>query len=94
MMTEEVLNSIYIEAIAFVTVFFIMSVLSYKMSSRHAKEYAVKNKIKIDARREAKKAETKSKEDRVEELQKMFDNNIITKDEFLMMKKSLYNTQV
>ena len=94
MIEQEVLNGIYIEAVAFVLVFLIMSIISYKISSRHAREYALKNQEKIQARRKAKKDEMKSKEDRVEELQNMLDKNMITEDEFLMMKKSLYNTQV
>jgi len=92
MLGQEELNSIYIEAAFFVLVFLTMSIISYKMSSRHAREYAVKNQLKIDARKEAKKEETKSKEERILELQKMLDDNMITNDEFLMMKKRLYNT--
>jgi uncharacterized protein YacL len=92
MLGQEELNSIYIEAVAFVLVFLIMSIISYKVSSRHAREYAAKNKLKIDARKEAQKDEVKSKEIRVQELQKMLDDSMITNDEFLMMKKRLYNT--
>ena len=93
-MEQEVLNNIYIEGTLFVLVFLIMSIISYKMSSRHAKEYAIKNQEKMQARREAKKDEVQSKEDRIVELQNMLDKKMITEDEFLMMKKSLYNTQV
>ena len=93
-MNAEISNSIYLEAVAFILVFFIMSVISYRISSRHAKEYAIKNQEKMQARREAKKDEVQSKEDRIVELQNMLNSKIITEDEFLMMKKSLYNTQV
>jgi len=93
-MNAEISNSIYLEAVAFILVFFIMSVISYRISSRHAKEYAIKNQEKMQARREAKKDEVQSKEDRIVELQNMLDKKMITEDEFLMMKKSLYNTQV
>jgi len=93
-MEQEVLNNIYIEGTLFVLVFLIMSIISYKISSRHAKEYAIKNQEKMQARREAKKDEVQSKEDRIVELQNMLDKKMITEDEFLMMKKSLYNTQV
>ena len=47
MVEQEVLNSIYIEAIAFVLVVLVMSIISYKMSSKHAKEYAIINQKKI-----------------------------------------------
>ena len=90
---QEALGDIYIEAGFFVLVGVVMSVVSYRISTRHAKEYAVKNKAKIAAVKEAKKDEVKSKENRVEELQKMLDNKMITDDEFRMMKKRLYNTE-
>ena len=93
MLSQESINGIYIEAIVFIMVFLIMSIISYKISSRHAKEYAIKNQKNIDAKKEAAKEAIKSKEDRVEELQKMLDNNMITDDEFKMMKKRLYNTE-
>ena len=92
-MNAEISNSIYLEGAAFILVFFVMSVISYRISSRHAKEYSLKNQKNVDAKREAQKNETKSKEDRVIELQKMLDDNMITNDEFLMMKKRLYNTE-
>ncbi|MCK4737620.1 MAG: hypothetical protein KAT10_03600, partial [Sulfurimonas sp.] len=91
-MSNEALNGIYIEAALFMFVVLVMSIASYKISSKHAKEYAMKNQKNINARREAKKDEIKSKEDRVEELQEMLDNSMITDDEFKMMKHRLYNT--
>jgi len=90
---EESLGGIYTEAALFVLVGIVMSVASYKISNRHAKEYLIANQKKIDAKREAQKDEIKSKEDRVDELQKMLDNNMITDDEFKMMRKRLYNTE-
>ena len=92
MLDQEALNSIYIEAVAFVLVILTMSIISYRMSSKHAKEYAIKNQKNIEARKEAQKDEIKSNEERVQELQKMLDKNMITEDEFLMMRKRLYNT--
>jgi len=90
---EEDLSGVYTEAVLFVIVFVLMSIVSYTISTRHAKEYAIENQKKIDADREAKKDETKSKEDRVEELLKMLEDGMITNDEFKMMKKRLYNTE-
>ena len=90
---QEALDDIYIEASLFVFVGVVMSVVSYKISSKNAAAYAVKNQKNIDAKREAKKEVLKSKETRVEELQKMLDNEMITDDEFKMMKKRMYNTE-
>ena len=89
---QEKLNDIYVEAVFFVIVIVTMSIISYIYSTKHAKEYAIKNQKNIDAKREAKKDEIKSKEDRVKELQDMLDKNMITQDEFKMMKKRMYNT--
>ena len=93
MIPEETLSSIYIEASLFVLVILAMSIISYKISSKNAKEYAIKNKKNIDAKREAEAEVIKSKETRVEELQKMLDDDMITEEEFRMMRKRLYNTE-
>ncbi|MCW8895643.1 MAG: hypothetical protein OQK48_06830 [Sulfurimonas sp.] len=93
MLSQESLSSIYIEATAFVLVVLVMSIISYKISSRHAREYALKNQKNINAKKETAKEKTKSKETRLSELQQMLDNNMITDDEFKVMKKRLYNTE-
>ena len=93
MIPEETLNSIYIEATVFVIVILVMSIISYKVSSKHAKEYAIKNKKIIDEKKKAQEQEINEKEIRIQELQKMLDENMITDEEFKMMKKRLYNTE-
>jgi len=93
MIPEETLNSIYIEAALFVLVILIMSIISYVISSKHAKEYAIKNQKNIDAKREAEAEAINAKELRVKELQKMLDDKMITDEEFKMMRKRLYNTE-
>ena len=90
----EALSSIYKEAALFVVVGLVMSVVSYVVSSRHAKKYAVENQKNIDAKKEENKEIVKSKEDRIEELLKMLDDKTITEDEFKMLKKRMYNTEV
>jgi len=87
---EEDMAGIYIEFGAFLTVVFIMAVISNKISSKHAKEYAEKNKIKVDTSNLDKK-DALYKKNRIKELSKLMDNDVISKNEFLVMKRWLYN---
>ncbi|MCK9490927.1 MAG: hypothetical protein M0Q24_02460 [Sulfurimonas sp.] len=76
--SQDELNSIYIEAILFVTVFGIMGIVSYIYSSRHARAYKPK-KEKIP--------EDRVKADRVDELRELFQKEFITKVEFELLKE-------
>lgn len=87
---EEDMAGIYIEFGVFLTVVFIMAVISNKISSKHAKEYAEKNKIKVDTSNLDKK-DALYKENRIKELSKLMDDDVINKNEFLVMKRWLYN---
>ncbi|PHS59023.1 MAG: hypothetical protein COB17_00335 [Sulfurimonas sp.] len=89
---QEALGDIYVEASLFVLVGLIMSVVSYKVSSKNAANYALKNQKNIDAKKEAVKEINKSKEMRLAELQDMLDAGTINDDEFRMLKKRMYNT--
>jgi len=91
---EEDLTNIYLEGSLFVLVGLIMSIVSYKISSKNAAKYASKNKKNIDAARDANKDMLKLKENRVQELSKMLNDGTITNDEFKMLKKRMYNTEV
>jgi len=93
MIPQETLENIYMEAGLFVLVILIMSIISYKISSKNAKEYAIKNQKKIDVAKEEKAKSVKSKEARIVELQKVFSDGMITEDEFKMMKNRLYSTR-
>ena len=91
---EDDLTGIYKEATLFVVVGLVMSIVSYKISSKNAAKYASKNKKNIDAARDANKDMVKLKESRVDELSKMLNDGTITNDEFKMLKKRMYNTEV
>jgi len=90
----EKLQDIYFEAALFVFVGIVMSVVSYKVSSKNAAAYAIKNQKNIEAKAKEDKEIIKSKEGRLEELMKMLDDNTITEDEFRMLKQRMYNTEV
>ncbi|MDY0234201.1 MAG: hypothetical protein RBS11_09240 [Sulfurimonas sp.] len=76
--TQDDLNSIYIEAILFVTVFGIMGIVSYIYSSRHAKAYQPKKQ---------EVAKDRIKADRIEELKELLQKDVITKIEFELLKE-------
>jgi mannitol-specific phosphotransferase system IIBC component len=92
----EELNSIYIEAALFVTVFGLMSVVSFIISRKHAEQNALKNLQKKELQKEAKKSSqtvsSKQSEDsssetkRVKELSKMLKDGLITDKEFQTLK--------
>ena len=94
MIEQEALNGIYMEAGIFVLVILTMSVISYKISSKNAKEYALKNKKNLEDKKVIDEELINAKEIRVKELQKMLDESMITDEEFKVMKKRLYNTQL
>ena len=79
--TSSELNDIYTEAILFVAVFAIMGLISFIYSKKHAKEYKKKEKVS------PKPTVDTSKEDRIVELSKMLDNDILTKKEFELLNR-------
>lgn len=98
----EELDSIYIEAALFVTVFGLMSVASFIISKKHAKQNALKDLQKKKLQKEAKKNSQMSsirhtddatgETNRVKELSKMLKDGLITDEEFQTLKGvSKYN---
>ncbi len=79
--TETELNSIYQEAILFVTVFGVMGIISFIYSRRHAKAYVPK-KIVV----ELTSYQLACKK-RLEELNKMLEDEVITTDEFELLEE-------
>ncbi|MEA3492079.1 MAG: hypothetical protein U9R27_09290 [Campylobacterota bacterium] len=93
--SPEELNSIYIEAILFVTVFGLMSVASFFISRRHARQNALKESLKRSQDEIRENSQTTSsdkpndssdKTTRVEELSKMLNDGLITDEEFQTLK--------
>ncbi|WP_373036124.1 hypothetical protein [Sulfurimonas sp.] len=94
------LDSIYNEAILYLTIFSIMSIVSYVISKRNAKKYEQEHSLK-DRKAANKKEEledfylstmTKENEDKIaklKELSKLLKDGIITKEEFDILKESL-----
>lgn len=99
---EEVdtLNGIYMEAILFVIIFGIMSIISIIVSKKDAKEFESENTLK-DKKKEIKKEEIediaivskKSDSDRLIELSKMLEDGLILEKEFEILKINLYQTK-
>ncbi len=88
----EDLESIYIEAALFVTVFGLMSVVSFIISKKHAKQNALKDLQKKEEE-SAKNAQVapieqpkKNKHKRAEELSNMLKDGLITEEEFQTLK--------
>ncbi|MCF6340384.1 MAG: hypothetical protein L3J10_06520 [Sulfurimonas sp.] len=92
---EEDMSGIYIEGIALITVVFIMAVITNKISSKHAKEYAIKNKERLkenlSIKEQKKRDYARYEENRVNELLKLVNDEIITEDEYGVIKRWLYN---
>jgi len=76
--SQEKLNSIYVEAVLFVLVFGVMGIISYIYSSKHAKAYKPKKEEVIKDRLKA---------DRIEELRELLQKELITKVEFDLLKE-------
>jgi len=94
------LDGIYTEAILFVAIFGIMSIISIIISKRNAKKYELENPL--DARRAARKEAELEKEllrlvpqknddktSRLIELSKMLEDGTISKEEFKVLKQNL-----
>jgi len=78
--TDEQLNSIYKEAILFVAIFGVMGIISFIYSKRHAKAY-VAPKVVVELT-----PYQLACQERIQELTKMLDDEIITEDEFELLK--------
>ncbi len=93
------LKSIYMEAALFVTVFGLMSIVSFVISKKHAKQNALKNLQKKEEE-SAKNAQAipieqseESEDKRTEELSKMLKDGLITKKEFQILKDNSKNVK-
>ena len=77
-MTQSELNDIYLEALLFVAVFGTMGIISYVISSKHAKKYkpekTVVEEIEVD---------------RISELFQMHKNGFLTLEEYTILKENL-----
>jgi len=82
--TEDELQGIYTEALLFVGIFGAMGVISYIYSSRHAESYSLSKEEQL--RVEKRKKERVEKEKRVIELNTLFQDNLLTKEEFFLLK--------
>ena len=96
----EALDSICSEAILYVTIFSIMSIISYVISKKNAKKYEEEHSLK--ERKDANRKEeledlylstmTKENDDKIaklKELSEMLKDGIINKEEFDILKDSL-----
>jgi len=93
---QDNLNSIYTEAIWFVAVFTVMSIISIIISKRHAKKYAEENPVKKNdlRQRSDEAAEKSSVLDRVETRRvtawsKLVEDGLLTEKEFQILKQYL-----
>ncbi|MBU1657480.1 hypothetical protein KKG72_00295 [bacterium] len=89
--SEDYLESIYVEASLFAAVIIFMSVISYVISSRHAKEYTKNNQAKMDDALLKNKESVDNEKKRVEVLSKMLEDGLLEEDEFKLLKKWKYN---
>lgn len=87
---SEALNDIYVEAVLFVTVFAVMSIISFIISRRHAREY-VQAEDSLEPVDEKKAAEyvhmADDKGQRLIELSKMLKEGVLSEAEFDLLKQ-------
>lgn len=81
-MTQSELNDIYLEAVLFVAVFGTMGIISYVISSKHAKEYKPEKTV-VETNPKSTKI------DRITELLKIHKDGLLSKKEFEILKKYL-----
>ncbi len=86
--TQSDLNSIYTEAIVFVSVFGVMGIISFIISRRHAKEYVAPQIIKKE------KTQDELKEERISELRNLYANEVLTEGEYLALKEYIYSSEI
>ncbi len=85
--TQTDLNGIYLEALAFIGVFGTMGLISYVYLSRHAKVYSVSQEE--TTRKKDMKLDQERKEKRIEALSKMLDEELLTREEFAILRSHL-----
>jgi energy-converting hydrogenase Eha subunit H len=83
------MNHIYIEAILFVAVFTLMSVVSIVISSRQAKRYQKKH-----IKEESSEDEVDKKELRISELLKLVNRKLLTNEEFQLLKEAILKENI
>ena len=76
--TKEDLNGIYQEAILFVSIFGVMGIISYIYSTKHAKEY----KVKESSAKTDELVATELVVDRTLDLTKLLQEELLTQEEF------------
>ncbi len=83
------LDSIYTEAIWFVAVFSVMSIISIVISKRQAKKYAEENPVVKNKIEEVSALHTKRiiATDRVDALSKYVESRVLTEEEFQILKQ-------
>ena len=84
------LESIYNEAILFVAVFTVMSIISIIVSRKQAKKYAKEHPHKPKGDKKVAEPVLSESELRVIELQKLVHNNLLKEKEFELLKSSMY----
>lgn len=83
------LSEIYTQGIWFVALFTVMSIISFIVSKRHAKQHTKEQADNI-AKKKALAAEQKrQKEDRLTELSKLVKDGLLTEEEFLILRANL-----
>jgi len=83
--TQDEMDGIYMEAVLFVGVFGTMGIISYIYSSRHAKVYSSSEEEK--KRKKDEKEEKLHKTERVASLTKLFEDELLTPQEFAILTK-------
>ena len=95
---DAALQEIYTEAMWFVAVIAVMSVVSFVISRRNAEKYEEKVRLEKMAKKEEVVVSTKSQPtttkgsevDRLIELSKMYEEGLLSKEEFMAFKLKLY----
>ncbi len=97
----EALNDIYVEAVLFVTVFAVMSIISFIISRRHAREYVeAKTSLEedsfapVDEKKETEYVDMEDdKRQRLDELAKMLKEGMLSEAEFTLLKQGLIDRE-
>ena len=86
-LSSDVVQSLYIEAALFITVFTVMSIVSIVISKRHAAQNLIDDKKKREKKQSKEVSITNTKNiTRIDELNKMLKDGLISKEEFQVLK--------
>lgn len=93
----EALNDIYVEAVLFVTVFAVMSIISFIISKRHAREYVGEETppeedslVPVNEKENIEYVDmADDKRQRLNELTKMLKERVLSEAEFRLLRQSL-----